>query len=573
MKRLMIAFRTNRLMIALGAVAALSALMTMPVQAQIFPLEPNMAVATCDPRPAPAGTDFNLGIIDIRDPICNAPGFPTGFDTGDIENWFAPMYHNEMPNPTNNAADEWTEANLGSIFGVELDNANNPNIYTTSTSVYRGWTGSGAGFGGTGRVMKINGTTGEISVPPFATLPNTVGVGLGNIAFNFTADVFYVTNLDDGRIYVLDSTGATQSVYDPFFPDDGLDGLAPLDERIWGIQYYAAEDRVYFGTWSEHDGSENVPNGVFSVGTDGAGDLVGPDLLEVTTDDLGASSACDYTMPISDISFSASGQMLISERGMRGSPGNFTSTAPHFARELEYAGGTGAWAISGIGFEVGRLEFSCGRTNSAGGGDFTDCVEVDECNAGPLAVFTTDALDCCSAPNNIYGLQIMPATGGNMLDSWGVDLDGDTNDQDKTNLGDVEVVRTCIDIPPGGGCTLTQGFWKNHNRFREKPSQQEPWPINEDTLLCGETWLDNLNTPPIGGDAFYILSHQWIAARLNVAAGADPSAVSAELAEAEDLLNDCMSPDPAQAIELAGILDDYNNGIIGPGHCDDDDDD
>ena len=76
--------------------------------------------------------------------------------------------------------------------------------------------------------------------------------------------------------------------------------------------------------------------------------------------------------------------------------------------------------------------------------------------------------------------------------------------------------------------------------------------------------------PPL----FVILSHQWIAASLNVAAGTDPSAVSAELAEAEALLNTCVNPgtpDPARAIELAGILDDYNNGVIGPGHCDDDD--
>lgn len=560
---------------ALIAMTALIPAAMLPLQAQVFPLQPNMAVATCDPRPGPAGTDFNLGIVDVRDPICNAPDLPTGLNTGDIPNWFAPMYHNEMPNPTNNPADEWTEANLGSIFGLELDNADPPNIYVTSTSVYRGWTTSGSGNGGTGRVMKINGMTGEISVPPFATLPNTAGVGLGNIAFNFRVNVFYVTNLDDGKIYVLDSSGATQSVYDPFSPDDGQNGLAPLDERIWGIQYYGAEDRVYFGTWSEHDGAENVANRVFSVATDSAGNLVGPEGLEVTTDDFGASTSCDFTMPISDISFSANGLMLISERGMREFPTfGLTLTAPHFARELTYSGGTGAWAISGTGFEVGRLQFGCGRTNSAGGGDFSDCVDADDCNPGPLAVFTVDALDCCSPPNNIYGLQITPASGGSLLDSWAVDLDGDTNDQDKTNLGDVEVVRTCIDIPVGAGCTLTQGYWKNHNRFRKNPSQQQPWPINELTLLCGQTWLDNLKTPAAGGNAFYILSHQWIAARLNVASGADPSAVSAELAEAQALLSACVNPgtpDPVRAIELADILDDYNNGLIGPGQCDDDD--
>ncbi len=125
--------------------------------------------------------------------------------------------------------------------------------------------------------------------------------------------------------------------------------------------------------------------------------------------------------------------------------------------------------------------------------------------------------------------------------------------------------------PPGGGCTLTQGFWKNHNRFRANPSQQIPWPTDEDTLLCGETWLDNLNTPPKKGNAFYILAHQWIAARLNVADGADDSDVAAEIAEAEALLNSCVfdTSDRDRAIELADILGDYNEGAIGPGHCDD----
>jgi hypothetical protein len=121
------------------------------------------------------------------------------------------------------------------------------------------------------------------------------------------------------------------------------------------------------------------------------------------------------------------------------------------------------------------------------------------------------------------------------------------------------------------GCTLTQGYWKNHNRFTANPSQQIPWPIDEDTLLCGETWLDNLNTAPKGGNAFYILAHQWIAAVLNVADGADDSDVAAEIAEAEVLLNSCVfdTSDRDRAIELADILADYNEGAIGPGHCDD----
>jgi hypothetical protein len=120
------------------------------------------------------------------------------------------------------------------------------------------------------------------------------------------------------------------------------------------------------------------------------------------------------------------------------------------------------------------------------------------------------------------------------------------------------------------GCTLTQGYWKNHSD-RESGHRNIAWPIDEDTDLCGTTWLDNLGIAP-QGNAFYILSHQYIAASLNVAAGAvAPPDVSAALDEAESLMADCQITDAerARAVELAGVLDDFNNGRTGPGHCGD----
>ncbi len=124
------------------------------------------------------------------------------------------------------------------------------------------------------------------------------------------------------------------------------------------------------------------------------------------------------------------------------------------------------------------------------------------------------------------------------------------------------------------GCTFTQGYWKNHNQYRNNPSQQIPWPIDENTLLCGQTWLDILDTPT-GGNAWLNLAHQWIAARLNVANGATTSTlvvdIATVLADAESLLLSCSiaTGDIAYALDLKDYLDQYNNGIIGPGHCDD----
>lgn len=129
----------------------------------------------------------------------------------------------------------------------------------------------------------------------------------------------------------------------------------------------------------------------------------------------------------------------------------------------------------------------------------------------------------------------------------------------------------CPPVPPHtctGGCTLTQGFWKNH---------EEDWPAQwQGAHLCGESWLDLLNTSPSGGDAKLILAHQYFAAVLNVASGACTTPeVDQALQTAANLLNQCddslfdkQTQTRAQAISAALVLANFNEGLIGPGHCD-----
>jgi len=116
-------------------------------------------------------------------------------------------------------------------------------------------------------------------------------------------------------------------------------------------------------------------------------------------------------------------------------------------------------------------------------------------------------------------------------------------------------------------CSLTQGFWKNH---------QEAWPVEE--LILGVTTytktqlLAILGTPP-RGDATYILIHQLIAAKLNIANGADPTAITDTVVAADAwLASNPLGSKPTGAarqvgVALATLLDDYNNGVTGPGHC------
>ena len=125
----------------------------------------------------------------------------------------------------------------------------------------------------------------------------------------------------------------------------------------------------------------------------------------------------------------------------------------------------------------------------------------------------------------------------------------------------------------GEGCTLTQGYWKNHSELASNRNQVRDWPapFDERDTMCGESLLDILNVAP-RGEAWYILAHQFIAASLNAASGASTDGMAADLEEAEALLlSSCggiSSGDRARAIELSELFDAYNNGLLGPAHCD-----
>jgi len=462
----------------IGAVIlATSCLAGGQLAAQVFPLEENVAVVTMAATSNVNG--FAVGTYDIRDPDCNGIAPPTCINPSQnpscITNWPAAQYHNEMPNPTNNPLDVWTEVNLGAVFGLELDDEAAPNIYVTSTTVY---------FGspvGTGRVMKINGTTGAISL--FVTLPNS-GQGLGNITYDRRTRQFYVTNHEDGKIYRLGFGGAILNSFDPFAADDGLPGYCPLGERLWGIEVSPVDGRLYFGRWNEDSGRPGADNEVWSVNLAGDGNFVGGSVtLEIT---VPASAPC-VTQPVSDIAFSAGGNILLGTRSMNADAG----FGAHTSTDWQYAGGHLAWVLT-TQFDLGLYTSGCGRVNSAGGVDYTDCAEDDDCNPGALVVFTSDAIDL--NPYNVYGLQISPAIGGNLMNSYFVDLDNDTGSQDKGQLGDVDVVRFCSQPPVGTGACCLDAQSMCVDAMTEADCDAQAGRYGGDGSTCGLTVFN----PPCG---------------------------------------------------------------------------
>ena len=131
-----------------------------------------------------------------------------------------------------------------------------------------------------------------------------------------------------------------------------------------------------------------------------------------------------------------------------------------------------------------------------------------------------------------------------------------------------------------GGCTLTPGYWKTHSQDGPAPYDTTWAVIGEDTTfyLSGQSYYVVLWMTPERGNAYYILAHQFIAAKLNIAKGASvPSNVQTAITASTNLFN-TYTPAyigalkggdelRAQFISIASVLDAYNNGIIGPGHC------
>ncbi|MDI6718800.1 MAG: hypothetical protein QMD46_04235 [Methanomicrobiales archaeon] len=129
------------------------------------------------------------------------------------------------------------------------------------------------------------------------------------------------------------------------------------------------------------------------------------------------------------------------------------------------------------------------------------------------------------------------------------------------------------------GCTRTPGYWKTHSVYGPAPYDSTWASIGEDTLFyeSGQSFYEVLWTEP-RGNAYYILSFQFIAAQLNVLSGAHlPPAVEDAMEDAAVLFNTYTPSQIAQLkgnsavrqrfIELADLINDYNEGELGVPHC------
>jgi hypothetical protein len=224
-----------------------------------------------------------------------------------------------------------------------------------------------------------------------------------------------------------------------------------------------------------------------------------------------------------------------------------------------------------------------GTTNLSGTADvdFSNATinEVDECiNVSDTFGGSLGTVCYSDAPKTFtYSRWIGPysACGDYTVDNTASFI---TNDTGVTGSDGWSVA---VNVPCAGGCTLTQGYWKTHSSFGPAP-YDDTWALllpsgpNSIFFSSGKTWYQVFWTPP-AGNAYYNLAHQYMAAKLNILNGADPAAAQAALDTATTLFNKYTPAQIAvlkgnssirkQFIDLASILDNYNNGYIGPGHC------
>jgi hypothetical protein len=149
------------------------------------------------------------------------------------------------------------------------------------------------------------------------------------------------------------------------------------------------------------------------------------------------------------------------------------------------------------------------------------------------------------------------------------------------NRSDFTPPLQCSTLPceqPGNNCTYTQGFWKTHGpEGCVTGNNINVWPVTSltiGTVSYTDLELCSILQTPAGGNGLVALAHQLIAAKLSIANGADGSSVASAIAAADALIGGSIVPPvgsgflaPSTTSSLSTTLDNYNNGLIGPGHC------
>ena len=189
-----------------------------------------------------------------------------------------------------------------------------------------------------------------------------------------------------------------------------------------------------------------------------------------------------------------------------------------------------------------------------------------------------------------YYFTLMDQGGDDELDS---DVDPDSGRTDCFTLAEDESNMTIdagIYMEMSGGCTWGKGFWKNHTGLGPQPDLVTDllplWLGDEDDstsmeVTTAEMAFDFMQQHEYGHPSNGItkLYAHLLAAKLNIANGANGDDIADTIADADAFLgdynweswNDLSQDDRQMVLGWKDMLEDYNEGIIGPGSCGGDD--
>ena len=429
--------------------------------AQTF--QPGMVVTSCyDPT---NGGDPAIAIENLQHPLNSGGELGKPWNHSSNSNFQSGATPNRAPMPVNGT---WDQSEVGQVFGIAIGGHSapgvSPDIFTSSTNVYRG--------GGDGRydIFRLNPDkaltlgTYEVFFGVSSTgAPNSLSSSLGQIAYNQSNSVLYVSNFDDGFIYTISDTGSGLGIQTDGFdhgnsrafdssaalanlPDDTSQGTTIMGRHIWAVQFNPVERRLYYAV---HDAQ--FLNSVWSVGVDAAGVPVPSTILrEFIRPTLPPHFTA--TLPdkfISDIAFSFDGQSMILSERYQHDGGN----PAHATRVLHYEGSSGSWVPKSSNDRQiigGHLT----GNNSAGGVDFSydylaDGSDIDLSKPEGRIVATGDALEYLPT-SYVYGIQSTAISQAlallwNANDHYFIDF----NDAmfNKLDIGDVEAYRVAPPVP------------------------------------------------------------------------------------------------------------------------------
>ncbi|MBN2226887.1 MAG: DNRLRE domain-containing protein [candidate division Zixibacteria bacterium] len=251
--------------------------------------------------------------------------------------------------------------------------------------------------------------------------------------------------------------------------------------------------------------------------------------------------------------------------------------------EIDLTGLVGSWmdgTYENYGFLMDQVEETYPRT-------IYHSRESDRYNPYLRVCYSVNGETLCDsvlAMADAYIWQIIPNT--NRGAEWRLY----TGWEDETDLEKQSLVKFDLEVAPPQqeGCSRTIGYWKTHAGFGPQADMVSAYlPIWLGTeggakslaVTDAATAVNVLKMKTYGSNSNGItkLYAQLLGTKLSIASGASDVDVADAIAEADAFLADhdytnwkkLSGEEKDMVLDLKTMFDDYNNGIIGPGHCDD----